>query len=264
MSIKNISCVIIVKNAAPTIKNTLDSLRFFDDIVLYDNGSTDATLEIAENYSNVNLVQGKFSGFGPTKNIACGFAKNSWILSLDADEVLSDEFIKNIANLELDENNIYAIIRQNYYKNIHVKHCWGNDTIVRLFNRTKTSFSDEKVHEKVMEKGFNVVKIGGFVIHHPYSTITDFITKLDRYSTIFADANAGKKKSSPSKAFFNALFSFAKTYLIKRGFLDGYAGLVIAFSHMATNFYKYIKLYELNKNTTFKDKSENEYNKSNN
>lgn len=247
MLIENISCVIIVKNAASTITKTLESLKSFSDVVVYDNGSNDGTLEIVKNYSNVNLVQGDFLGFGPTKNLACTFAKNEWVLSLDADEVLSDEFIKNISLLELNNKNIYSILRENYYKDVHVKHCWGNDIIVRLFNRTKTSFTDEKVHEKVIEKGFNVVQIDGSVLHFPYSTITDFIIKLDRYSSIFANDNRDKKSSSPTKAFFNALFSFFKTYFLKRGFLDGYAGLVIAFSHMATNFYKYIKLYELNR-----------------
>lgn len=244
--IKNISCVIIVKDAFSTLDRTLKSLITFDDVVLYDNGSTDGTVEIAKKYTNVNLVQGAFLGFGPTKNLACSFAKNDWVFSLDADEVLSDEFIKNISNLKLNDKNIYTILRQNYYKDACVKHCWGNDTITRLFNKKFTKFTDEKVHEKVIQKDFNAVQISGFVLHYPYSTITDFIIKLDRYSTIFAQDNVGKKKSSPSKAFFNAMFSFFKTYFIKRGYLDGYAGLVIAFSHMATNFYKYIKLYELN------------------
>jgi glycosyltransferase involved in cell wall biosynthesis len=245
--IKDISCVIIVKDAASTIAKTLDSLKDFSDVVVYDNGSTDATMDIVKNYSNVNLVQGKFLGFGPTKNLASTFAKNNWVFSLDADEVLSDEFIKNISNLALDDKNIYTILRQNYYKEIYVKHCWGNDLIARLYNRTKTSFTNEKVHEKVIEKEFYIVQIKGYILHYPYSNITDFIIKLDRYSTIFAQDNIGKKSSSPSKAFFNAIFSFFKTYFLKKGFLDGYAGLVIAFSHMATNFYKYIKLYELNK-----------------
>ncbi len=246
-SIKNISCVIIVKDAVSTIENTLDSLNLFEDVVVFDNGSTDGTLEAAKNYKNVNLVQGDFSGFGPTKNIAVSFAKNDWILSLDADEVLSDEFIKNLKNINLYEKNIYSILRENYYKDVHVKHCWGNDVIVRVFNRKKTRFTDEKVHEKVIDKGFNTLPINGAIKHYPYSTITDFIIKLDRYSTIFANDNAKKKNSSPTKAIFNGIFSFIKTYFFKRGFLDGYAGLVIAFSHMATNFYKYIKLYELNK-----------------
>jgi len=247
LSIKNISCVIIVKNAATTIDATLGSLKSFEDVVLYDNGSTDETLGIAKKYSNVNIFQGEFLGFGETKNLAAHFAKNNWVFSLDADEVLSDEFVENIAKLELDDKNIYTILRENYYKNTQIKHCWGDDIIVRLFNKTKTAFTDEKVHEKVIQKGFSVVQIEGSVKHYPYATITDFIIKLDRYSSAFANDNVGKKNSSPSKAFFNGIFSFFKTYIMKRGFLDGYAGLVIAFSHMATNFYKYIKLYELNK-----------------
>lgn len=245
--IKNISCVIIVKDAEATIKKVLDSLLDFSDVVLYSNNSTDKTDSIAKKYENVNLVQGSFIGFGPTKNIAATFAKNSWILSLDADEVLSDEFVNNLKKETLDDNYIYSILRTNYYKQTQIKHCWGNDKIVRIYNKTKTSFTDKKVHEKIIEEGLKVSSIKGNVLHYPYSSITDFIIKLDRYSTIYANDNVGKKTSSPLKASFNALFSFFKTYFIKRGFLDGYAGLVIAFSHMATNFYKYIKLYELNR-----------------
>lgn len=245
--IEHISCVIIVKDAADTLKNTLDSLTSFSDVILYDNGSTDSTIEIINSYKNTNLVQGDFLGFGPTKNKAISYAKNSWILSLDADEVLSDEFIKNLKTINLSNDSVYTILRENYYKNKHIKNCWSNDIITRVFNRDKTSFTNSKVHERVIDNNFKTKMITGCVKHYPYNTISDFITKLDRYSTIFAQDNKGKKKSSPSKAIFNGIFSFIKTYFFKRGFLDGYAGLVIAFSHMATNFYKYIKLYELNK-----------------
>lgn len=245
--IENISCVMIAKNAQATLKNTLDSLKEFSDVVVYSNDSTDDTNIIARSYSNVNLIEGNFEGFGPTKNRAASYAKNSWILSLDSDEVLSEAFIQNIKNLDLKENTLYSILRTNYYKQTQIKHCWGNDIIVRLYNREQTSFTNKKVHEKIIEDGLQVKELQGIVKHYPYATITDFIVKLDRYSSIYAQDNVGKKNSSPTKAFFNALFSFTKTYFIKRGFLDGYAGLIIAFSHMATNFYKYIKLYELNK-----------------
>ncbi len=245
--IEHISCVMIVKNAKSTIKDVLESLKEFDDIVIYDNGSDDGTCEIIKNYNNVNLVIGEFLGFGPTKNKAATYAKNDWILSLDADEVLTSEFKNNLRNIKLDKSNIYSIYRINFYKKTQIKHCWGNDIIVRVYNKSETSFTDKKVHEKIIEGNHTIESIDGKIIHYPYSTITDFITKLDRYSTIYADDNVGKKSSSPLKAILNASFSFFKTYFIKRGFLDGYAGLVIAFSHMATNFYKYIKLYELNK-----------------
>lgn len=245
--LKNISCVIIAKDAQNTIKSVLDSLQKFDDVVLYSNNSTDNTDTIVREYNNVNLIQGEFLGFGPTKNRASTYARNNWILSLDADEVLSEEFIKNIQTLNFKENTVYTLERTNYYKHTPITHCWGNDKIIRLYNRRETSFTDKKVHEKIIKDGLNIETLIGEVKHYPYSSITEFIIKLDRYSTIYAQDNVGKKVSSPLKAFLNAHFSFFKTYFLKRGFLDGYAGLIIAFSHMATNFYKYIKLYELNK-----------------
>ena len=246
IKIKEISCVIIAKDAEATLNATLDSLKNFDDVVLYSNNSTDKTNAIAKSYTNVNLVNGDFFGFGQTKNIAASHAKNKWILSLDSDEVLSIKFINSLVNLELKNENAYSITRENHYKKRVVKYCWGQDIIVRVYNKNITSFTDRKVHESVIIDAVTVRNIEGIVEHYPYSNITDFIVKLDRYSTIYAEDNAGKKSSSPLKAFFNGLFSFFKTYFLKRGFLDGYAGLVIAFSHMATNFYKYIKLYEKN------------------
>lgn len=247
ISIKNISVVIIAKNAEATIKQTLESLIDFEEVILYLNDTNDNTVTISQKFKNVKIVEGSFLGFGPTKNEATKYAKNDWILSLDSDEVLSKDFLLNLSKLSLDKNCVYKILRSNYYKDCEVKHCWGKDEIVRVYNKKLTSFNQNKVHEFVLEKEYKVLLLDGEVKHYPYSNITDFIIKLDRYSTLFAQDKKGKKKSSPTKAFFNAGFSFFKTYFIKRGFLDGYAGLVIAFSHMATNFYKYIKLYEANK-----------------
>ena len=243
---KNIEkCYLKAKEPNPLVQS-VTAMELFMDQNIMKLGRQLGT-KMKKNYENINLIQGQFLGFGPTKNMALSFAKNDWILSLDADEVLSDKFVNTLKSIDLDDDAIYSILRENYYKDVHVKHCWGNDVIVRVFNRTETLFTDEKVHEKVINKGFKVLAIDGAVKHYPYSSITDFIVKLDRYSTIFANDNVNKKSSSPLKAILNSIFSFTKTYFFKRGFLDGYAGLVIAFSHMATNFYKYIKLYELNK-----------------
>lgn len=247
MLIDNISVVIMAKDSQMTIAKCLNSLKNFQEVVLYLNNSTDNTVHIASKFDNVKIIDGEFLGFGPTKNKAAQFSSNDWILSLDSDEVLSEEFVMSLNKIELDTKYIYEILRTNYYKDIQVKYCWGDDKIVRLYNKTKTSFTDKKVHESIINDGFKIQKVKGFVEHYPYASITDFIVKLDRYSTIFAQDNMGRKKSSPLKAILNAKFSFFKTYILKRGFLDGYAGLIIAFSHMATNFYKYMKLYEANK-----------------
>ncbi|WP_428357031.1 glycosyltransferase family 2 protein [Methyloprofundus sp.] len=245
--IQNISCVIIAKNAATTLKNTLDSLNNFNDVVLYNNGSTDSTEDIALSYPNVNLVQGEFIGFGPSKNKAATYAKNDWVLSLDADEVLSSEFIGNLRQTTLDESCVYTILRENYYQSTNIKHCWGKDILARIYPKHKTAFTDKEVHESIKTEGFNTQAVNGTIKHYPYATISDFIIKLDRYSSLYAKDNIGKKSSSPLKAICNAHFAFFKTYVLKRGFLDGYPGLLIAFSHMATTFYKQLKLYEINK-----------------
>lgn len=236
----------IVHNAQQTLERSLSSLKVFEEIILYENNSTDQTVQIAQTFPNVKLIQGDFLGFGPTKNLAISHATNEWILSLDSDEVLSEEFILNLSNKQLNENCVYTILRTNYYKSSQIKHCWGNDIIVRLFNKKITKFTDKQVHEKIITDDLTIKPLDGIVKHYPYATISDFIIKLDRYSTIYAQENVGKKNSSPLKAVANSSFSFFKTYFIKQGFRDGYAGLIIAFSHMATNFYKYIKLYELN------------------
>ena len=246
MSIDNISVVMIAKDAEKSIKKSLDSLKAFDEVIVYINNSSDNTELIASTYPNVKVIDGEFIGFGETKNIASSYASNDWILSLDSDEVLSDNFIANLSRKTLNTKSLYSILRSNYYKDKEIKYCWGGDEIVRLYNKRETSFNKNKVHEFIIEDGLKLEKIDGEVQHFPYNNLSDFIIKLDRYSTEFAQDNAGKKESSPLKAILNSQYSFIKTYIFKRGFLDGYAGLVIAFSHTATNFYKYMKLYEAN------------------
>ncbi|MDD2949956.1 MAG: glycosyltransferase family 2 protein [Sulfuricurvum sp.] len=241
-----VSVVIIVKNGAATLSSCLESLKAFDDVVVYNNGSTDDTAAIASTYSNVQLVEGEFIGFGPTKNAAAEYAVHDWILSLDADEVMDEAIVREIMSLALEPKTVYTLLRKNFYKSTEIRHCWGADEIVRIYNRKTTRYSDKHVHEHILSEGLSRYTLHNSFSHYPYQSISEFVIKADRYSTLFATDNVGKKSSSPAKAFFNGLYSFFRTYILKRGFLDGYAGLIIAFSHMATNFYKYIKLYELN------------------
>ncbi|MFY9090217.1 glycosyltransferase family 2 protein [Arcobacter aquimarinus] len=244
----NISVVVLAKNNEKTIGKTLNSLIEFDDVVVYDNGSTDGTISIAKGFKNVNLVQGEFKGFGWTKNYATSFAKNDWILIIDSDEVVDSELLKELKNKKLDKRTVYKLNFKAFYKNIQVKHCgWNNQKIKRLYNKGVTSYNSNDVHEDIITQGLNQELLKGNVEHYSYHSISEFIIKADRYSTLFATNNVGKKSSSPTKAFFNGMYSFFRTYILKQGFRDGYVGLIIAFSHAVTNFYKYIKLYELNK-----------------
>jgi len=244
----NISVVVLAKNNENTIEKTLKSLTQFDDVVVYDNGSMDKTLEIVNRFHNVNLVQGEFQGFGWTKNHAASFAKNDWILIIDSDEVVDAQLLEVLKTKKLDEKTVYKLNFKAFYKDIQVKFCgWNNQKIKRLYNKTQTGYNSNDVHEDIVTEGFKIELLEGSINHYSYHTISQFVQKADHYSTLFAKNNIGKKSSSPTKAFFNGMYSFFRTYVLKRGFLDGYVGLVIAFSHMVTNFYKYIKLYEANK-----------------
>jgi len=248
LSIKHISAIVLAKNNDNTIRNTLQSLAAFEDVVVYDNGSTDNTINIVQEFKNVNLIQGKFKGFGWTKNKAVSFAKNDWVIIIDSDEVIDEILLNTLKTKKLNENTVYQLNFKAYYKDIQVKYCgWNNQKIKRMYNKKITSYNMNDVHEDIISDNLNIELLDGNVEHYSYHTISQFIIKADHYSTLFAQNNLGKKSSSPLKAILNGIYSFIKTYFFKRGFLDGYVGLIISFSHMVTNFYKYIKLYELNK-----------------
>jgi glycosyltransferase involved in cell wall biosynthesis len=246
----SVSVVMIVKDGAKTIAQSLDSLKAFEDVVVYDNGSSDGTQEIVKGYNNVNLIEGEFIGFGDTKNKAAGYAVNDWILILDSDEVVEQELADTLLTENFDETQIYRINFKAFYRQRQIKYSgWNNQKIRRFYHRLHSQFNSNWVHENLINDAMRIQDLHspGSIQHYSYHDISDFIVKVDRYSSLFAENNAGKKYSSPAKAIVNAGYSFFRTYVLKRGFMDGYPGLVIAFSHMATNFYKYIKLYEKNK-----------------
>jgi len=245
--IEHITAVVLAKNNEATIQNTLNSLRGFQDVVVYDNGSVDTTIDIIKQYDNINLIQGEFKGFGWTKNKAVSYTKNDWIIIIDSDEVVDSILLKTLKTTKLDKNSVYLLNFKAYYKNIQVKYCgWNNQKIKRVYNKTVTKYNSNDVHEDIITTNLEIKQLDGNVEHYSYQTIEQFVNKANTYSTLFAKNNVGKKRSSPLKAILNSIYSFIKTYFFKQGFRDGYVGLIIAFSHMTTNFYKYIKLYELN------------------
>ncbi len=245
---KPISVTILTKNSQKYLREVLESLHSFDEVLIYDNGSHDDTLETAKTYSNVRIVEGAFEGFGPTHNKASSLAKNNWILSIDSDEVVAKEMAKEIEVTTLQDQAVYSFPRHNYFNGKWIKWCgWYPDRQYRLYNRKKTRFSDAQVHEAIMVEGMDHIPLKSALIHYSYDSITDFLTKMQSYSTLFAEQNKNKKSSSPFKAFLHGIFAFIKSYVIKRGFMGGYEGLVISAYNGHTAFYKYLKLYEANK-----------------
>jgi len=242
--IDNISVVIITKNASETLGATLDSIQAFSDVVIYDNGSDDNTIGIISAYPNVTLHQGEFLGFGPTKQKAVSLAKWNWVLSIDADECVSEELVSELGQWKPDDLSVVGVIlRDNYFLGSKVNYSgWGNDCLVRLFNRQVHNFNDAMVHENIDLNGKSKKhKVKGVISHAAVIDVGQFLTKVNRYSEI--RAKTIKKKLHPSVIVIKSLFAFFRTYILRGGILDGTPGLVISFSNANGVFWKHIKRY---------------------
>ena len=244
-----ISVAIIVKNGEKYLPQCLAALRSFGDIILLDNGSTDRTLEIASEFENVKVRNSEFIGFGPLKNLAAGHAENDWILSLDCDEILPAELLCEINGAGLDEKCVYRFSRRSYFNKKWIKGCgWHPDKILRLYNKKRTAFNENQVHESVVVKpDMRVVDLKGFIKHFPYHNVDELLDKARFYASLYARQFRGRKKSSPFKAVVRGTAAFLKSYFLRKGLLDGYEGFVISFSQGFAAFMKYIELYELNR-----------------
>jgi len=234
---------ILAKNSAETLAATLDSLTKFSEVLVLDTGSTDATREIAGKYPNVRLVEEPFQGFGKMHNLASDLVSQDWILSIDSDEVLSTELILEIHDLPLNPKEVYSLNRCNYFRGKWIKCCsgWYPDPVIRLYHRKATRFTDSAVHETVMAEGLKVVRLHGKCLHTPYRSIESFLSKMQLYTTLFAEENEGRP-SSLGKALGRGFAAFVKNYLFKRGFLGGKEGLIISLYNAHTTYYKYLKL----------------------
>lgn len=243
-----ISVTILTRNSQKYLHEVLNALKNFDEVVLYDTGSNDTTISIAQLFPNVTIYQKEFRGFGPTHNDASNLARNHWILSIDSDEVVTPEMANEISTLKLDENCVYSFPRNNFFNKKWIKWCgWCPDRQIRLYHRKKTCFTNAQVHEAIDATNMKIVPLHNPFIHYSYETISDFLTKMQLYSDLFAQQHKGKKKSSLWKAISHGSFAFFKSYFIKKGFLGGYEGFVISSYNAHTAFYKYLKLYETNK-----------------
>jgi hypothetical protein len=162
---------------------------------------------------------------------------------------VTPELVREIQELLLNPNSVYSIPRENYFNGKIIRCCagWYPDPVIRLYNRRHTRFSNDAVHEKILREGVKVVKLQHPLKHTPYRTISDFLDKMQKYSTLFAEQNRGKKRSSFFKALLHGTSAFIKSYIFKRGIAGGKEGFIISLYNSQTAYYKYLKLAELNK-----------------
>lgn len=240
-----ISVTILTKNSTRYLRRVLEALKDFAEILVLDTGSTDDTIAIAQSFSNVKVYEHPFEGFGKAHNLASSLATYDWILSLDSDEIMTADLAHEVLELSLSSNLVYSIPRNNYYRGKFIKGCgWYPDRVVRLYNRKATQFSNALVHEKVLADDLKIIPLKNPVLHFPYNSIEDFLSKMQLYSSLFAQDNR-HRKASLWTAISHALFTFIKSYFIKRGFLLGSQGLEISIYNAVTVYYKYLKLRDL-------------------
>ena len=243
-----LSVVIVCKNGAKVIGETIKSFSgLTDDILVYDNGSTDGTKEIVKQ-SNARLVEGSWEGFGKTKNKASALAKYDWILSLDADEAIDEELKENLLHQDLaDETKVFEFKFKNFLGDKRLRFGeWGDDKHIRLFNRKKINWDDADVHESLLlPKEAKVILSPGYVLHKTASGIAAYENKMENYAALNAEKYFKQQKRAGSfTMFFSATFSFIKNYFFKLGFLDGATGYHCARINARYTFLKYKKLNE--------------------
>jgi len=241
-----LSVTIITKNEEANIERCLKSIRWVDEIIIVDSGSEDRTLEICESF-NCEITRTHWKGFGLTKRMAVDLSINNWILSLDADEEVTDELKKKIQKiLELTEFNGYRIKRKSFYLGKMINHCgWNRDYTLRLFNKNYGNFNEKIVHESVQLKG-KIGLVEEILFHYTYPTIGSHIRKIDHYSSLGAKQAFGKKrKTTITSAVFRGLLKFIKMYFLQKGFLDGKIGLILSINSAYGVFLKYLKLWEM-------------------
>jgi len=244
-----ISAIIISFNEASRIAACLKSLHgVVDEIVLVDNGSTDDTVTIAKSFGARIYIQ-EWLGYGPQKNFAASKASHEWILQIDCDERLDEGLRQAVMQLkQTTMSGAYELLRLNNFYGKFIRHgLQFPDKNIRLWNKQDFMWDDKKVHESLtLPKGFKITRLKGFLLHYSYSSIEHHIAKSNRYTTEGAEElYRNGKKIFWWKMWLGPLFTFINAYIIRKGFLDGWHGFVIASMEANITYMKYAKLWEL-------------------
>ncbi len=249
-----LSVVIITLNEEKNIRRCIDSVKdIADEIIVVDSFSTDKTRQICES-ENVRFILHEFGGYIEQKIYASNQAKFPYILSLDADEALSDELKESI--LKVKENwkfDGYTMNRLTNYCGKWIKHGgWYPDKKLRLFDSRLGKWTGVNPHDEfVLKTGTKTAHLKGDILHYSYYTLDDHIKQVEKFTDISSKAlfNTGKN-ANYFKLFFSPLFKFIRDYLLNLGFLDGRLGYIICkYSAKATylKYYKLIKLHQQKK-----------------
>jgi glycosyltransferase involved in cell wall biosynthesis len=238
-----ITATIITLNEERHIARAIESLRCCDEILVLDSGSTDRTVELAENLG-ARVVESFWRGYAAQKNWIAEQAANDWILSLDADEALSEALEAEIWSLKKNgpRCEAYTVPRLAQYLGRWILHSgWYPDRKVRLYNRQKAKWVGDFVHETVQVRG-RVGSLESNLLHFTCDSLSEHLKTMDRYTTLAAEELVSHKAQIGwSRLIMDPLWTLLKTYFLQAGFLDGIEGLTIAYMAALYTFLKYAK-----------------------
>ena len=243
-----ISAYIIAFNELEKITAAINSVKWADEIIVADSGSTDGMIEEAEELG-ANVIQVPFEGFGKLRNSAIDKCTGDWVFSLDADERCTEAVRDEILSITQspDSLDIYKVPRRNFFMGRWIKHSgwYPNFRQPQLFRNGSMSYTLEPVHEGCIShspKPLGVLKNAIWQV--PFTNLEQIIHKANRYSTLGVEKLKEREiKPSMPKALYKGAWSFIKHYIFKLGFLDGWPGFIIAFGNFEGTFYKYAKLH---------------------
>jgi glycosyltransferase involved in cell wall biosynthesis len=227
-----LSAVLITRNAEQFLPKVLAALTWADDIIVVDSLSTDKTVAIAQAFG-ARVMEQKFLGFGPQKRLAIAQAKHDWVLNIDADEILDEEAQRAIQALplaEMDAKRCFCLRRRTFIGEREIRYgAWNPDWSLRLFNRSQATFNEVPVHEAV-QAASRPEKLAGSMLHYSFSDLVDVFKPY--YARIKAEKYLKKKRTAGALVLvFRICWALFASFILKRGFLDGGPGVIVAMSH---------------------------------
>ncbi len=246
-----ISTIVIAYNEEDSIERCLKSVKgFSDEIIVVDSQSTDGTARRARVLAD-KVVTHTWEGYSNQKTFAVSLCRNDWIFWIDADEEATPELQKEICKLKFDKAG-YSIKRHNRYLEKWIDHgTWNPDIVLRLFRKNAGHFSDVLVHEHVVLNGPQTL-LENPLNHYSYQSISHHLSKMNRFTTLAAKQMLSKgKKCGVADLIVRPVMHFLKSYIFRKGFLDGRHGIVIAVLDGYYTFQKYAKLWEIDRSHAY-------------
>ncbi|MBZ5576923.1 MAG: glycosyltransferase family 2 protein [Acidobacteriia bacterium] len=238
-----ITATIITLNEERNIARAIESLRCCDEILILDSGSVDRTVELAQKLG-ARVIEAGWRGYAGQKNWAAEQAAHDWILSLDADEALSEALEAEIWNVKKNgpQYDAYTMPRLARYLGKWIFHSgWYPDRKVRLYHRSKAKWVGDVVHESVQADG-SVGHLDANILHFTCESLSEHVKSLDRYTTLAAqELVARQTQIGLWRLILDPPWTFVKTYFFQRGFQDGLEGMIIAYMAAFYTFLKYSK-----------------------